>query len=237
MKAQAIAFFEDLADRVQSRRKGRGLVFFRPDERVGIHRPGDKHIAFRDLRQVIDRNGLGLDLEDHFFPEDVAYQALIQSRETVEGETVGQFSRAHPEKTAGVACDQGIDLPWNISGIYVDRDERDIQIILQDAIGAVERAVGLRVEDPVLAAKVIRSRGRTGLQEGPLEICEPEFFLAGGEGRFSDVPEKGVLVFYERDRNAAESPQDAFGERRLCGIFFKINMIDLGNLFRGHVVL
>jgi hypothetical protein len=115
--------------------------------------------------------------------------------------------------------------------IHIDRDERDVQIILQDAIGAVERAVGLGVYDPVAAAKVIRPRGGARFEEGPFEVREPEFFLAGGERYFFDLPEKGVLVRHDHDRDAPEGPQDALGKRRPRGIFIQINMVDPGNLF------
>ena len=180
---------------------------------------------------MINRDGLGLDLQNHFFAEDVADKAFIESRESVESEAVRQFSRAHPEKSSRLTFDQGVDLFGNASDIHIDCDERDIQIILKNTIGTVERAVGLRVEDPVSAAKIIRPSSRAGFQEDALKIREPKFLLARGEGRFSDIPEKSVLVFYYRDRDAPEGLQNALGKRRHCGILIQIDMIDLRNLF------
>ena len=180
---------------------------------------------------MIDRHGLGLDLQDHFFTEDVADQTFIKPRQWVEREAVGQFPRAHPKKAFGLTCDQGIDLPGNIFNVHIDRDDRHIQIILQDAISAVERAVGLGVEVLVTAAKIIRSCCGAGFEEGTFKVREPEFFLAGAEGCFFDSLEKSVLVRHNRDRDAAEGSQDALGQRRPRGIFIQINMIDLGDLF------
>lgn len=237
MKAQAITFFEGLRGRLEPRLQRRGLMFLGPDERVGIEGPRDEDVASGDLRQVIDPDSFGLDLQDHFPAEGVADQAFIQMRQRVEREAVRQFSRAHPEKTPGLALDQGVDLAGDISDVHIDRDQRDVQIILQDAVGAVERAVGLRVQVPVPATKVIRPRGGAGLQESPLEIRKPEFFLAGGERCFFDIPEKSVLVCDKRDRDAAEGPQDAPGQGRASGICIQINMIDLRDLFLSHAVL
>jgi hypothetical protein len=127
--------------------------------------------------------------------------------------------------------DQGVDLPGNILDIYIDRDQRDIQIILKDAIGAVERAVGLGVQDPVPAAEIIRSRGGAGFKEGPLKVREPKFSLPGAEGCFFDLPEKGILVGHDRDGDPPKCPQDVLGQRRTCGTFIQIDMFDRRDLF------
>ena len=231
MKTQAVAFLEDFPGCFQTRFERCGLVFLRPDERIRIHGPRDEDIAFWNFRQMIDVSGFGFNLQDHFFAEGMADKAFIQARQPVKCEAIGEFSRAHPEKAPGLALDQGVYLPGNILDIHVDRDERDIQIILKDAIGAVERAVRLRVQDPVPAAKIIRSRGGAGFKEGALKVREPKFSLSGAEGRFFDAPEEGVLVGHDRDGDPPKGPQDVFGERRPRGTFIQIDMVDLGNLF------
>ena len=91
--------------------------------------------------------------------------------------------------------------------------------------------MGLCVEGPVLAAKVIRSRGGAGFEERAFKFCEPKLFLSGVQGRLFNVAEKSFFVVDPGDGDAAESPEDALGKRRMHGIFIQIDMIDLGNLF------
>lgn len=91
--------------------------------------------------------------------------------------------------------------------------------------------MGLRVQDPVPAAKIIGACGGAGLEKGSLKVRKPKFFFAGAQGHFFDLPEKGVLVGHERNRDAPEGFQDPPGKRRPRGIFIQIDVVDLEGLF------
>lgn len=135
-----------------------------------------------------------------------------------------------------MARKEGGDLPGDRGCVHIDRDQRDVQIILKDAIGAVQRAVSLCVQVPVSATKIIRSGGGAGFEEGALKVREPKFFLPGGERCFFDVPEKGVFVGDDRHRDGPEGSQDASGERCSHGFFIQVNMVDLRDVLGSHTV-
>jgi len=122
----------------------------------------------------------------------------------------------------------------NIPSVHIDREERSVQVVLEDTVRAIERAVGLGVQDPVAATKVFGPGGGAGLEEIALEPGDPEVFLAGAERCFYGVPEEGLFVRDDRDWDPLELLQDTAGEGTGLGGPVEENAVNFKDVFEDH---
>ena len=90
--------------------------------------------------------------------------------------------------------------------------------------------MGLGVQDPVTAAKILSAGSRAGFEEIAFKLREPQAPFSSGEWYRPDVLEEGLFVRDDRDWNTFEGSQDAFSQRRTRGILIQIDMIDPGDL-------
>jgi len=178
-----------------------------------------------------DKIGLGLDLKDHFPFQGVADQLFIKMGEWIQREAVREFARAHAEQTVRLALDQGVNFLENAFDICIESEKRDIEIVLQDTVGTIQRAMGLGVDGPVLAAKVIRAGSRAGFEERSFETRDPEVSFARTEGHFFKIMLEPFLAADKRDRHPAEIFKDLSGQRKLGGLLIQVNMLDFEGLF------
>ena len=184
-----------------------------------------------------DQIRLCFDLEDQPFLEGLLDQEFIEVGHCVECQAVGEFSGAHPEKTSRTACDEFVDLPEDGLNVRVDRDQGNGQIVLKNAISAIQRAVGLGINGPIAAAEIIRAGARAGFQEIALKAGEPELFLSGSEGYLSDIFKEGFFIRDDRDRDAFKLAEDAAGERRIFNRSIKKNALYVFRFFQGHALM
>ena len=234
MKAEAVAFPDGGGRRFQAFFERSTFELLGPDKIFRVEGPGDHDIAFRDVGEMSDEVGFCFDLKDHFFLEGMADQVFIEVRDRVKGEAVGQFAGPHAEEAVRCFCDERVDFPGDIFNIHVDRDQRNIEIILENAISAIQRAVGLGIDCPIAAAKILRARGGAGFEEIAFEPGDPETFFSGRKRHFFKASEEGFFVRDERDRDALQLLQNAAGEGRGFGCTIKENAFYAGVFFRGH---
>ena len=137
-------------------------------DRRGVHRPGDHHPVTRiEPQQVLDAVALGLQLQHGVRTlRKERHQLARQIGEVIERQAVGQLAGADAKGALRVRAQHRIDLRQPVADVGERLQCRIVlEVVLQEAVAAIERAVGAEVHHQVVAAHHPGRPGRAMLQK------------------------------------------------------------------------
>jgi hypothetical protein len=107
----------------------------------------------------------------------------------------------------------------------MDRNQRIVQIILEDAVGAIQRAVDVRVDDEIIATDIIRCAGTWLYELSPLLGDEKRLLANGQRIPLSvDLRDHILLVRNDLEWNMTGSFQDFLCKGEMEAFLFDIDL-------------
>ena len=144
----------------------------------------------------------------------------------IENQGIAEFPCSDAKKPVVFFIQKVVELPPEITGIRMHCDQGIGQIELQDAIGAVQGAVEIGVDDKVVAAEIGGSAG-AGFDKIPLLLGDQHvlFSLTERIPSFFKMSDDIAGIGDNLNRNVGQFFQDPFGERQCQALFINENFI------------